>query len=350
MNYFGHNFSRMLSAAVFAVAGLTAGANQSVAQEVTLSFHHFLPPLASAPKNVLVPWMEKVEAASDGRIKFNHFPSMQLGGKPPELYQQAVDGVADIIWTLPGYTPGRFSRTEVFELPFIMTDAVSTSRAYWRLAEETMLDQDFADVKVLALWVHAAGVIHSKNPIRKIGDLNGVKLRAPTQVTNQMFSSLGATAVGMPVPAVPEALSKGVIDATVIPWEVTSALKTSELVRNHTEFGDQALYTATFVIAMNRQKYDSLPEDLKAILDENSGLVFSEFAAREGVAADAGPRAAAVEMGNTIYELTPAEVAEWKAASEPTTGAWIKAMDSKGKDGTGLYARALELIADETAK
>ena len=350
MNYFGRNISRMLSAAALAVAGLTAGATQSLAQEVTLSFHHFLPPQASAAKNMLVPWMKKVEAESDGRIKFNHFPSMQLGGKPPELYQQVVDGVADVVWVLPGYTPGRFSRTEVFELPFIMTDAVATSRAFWRLAEETMLDQDFAETKVLALWVHGAGVIHSKDPIRKVSDLNGVKLRAPTQVTSQMFSSLGATAVGMPVPSVTEALSKGVIDGTVIPWEVTSALKTSELVTNHTEFPTDSLYTATLAVVMNRQKYDSLPDDLKAVLDANSGLVFSEFAAVEGLKADIGPREAAVEMGNDIIVLSEEEVAEWKTASEPTISAWIEAMDSKGKDGTGLYARALELIAEESAK
>ena len=155
-----------------------------------------------------------------------------------------------------------------------MADTVATSRAYWRLAEETMLDQDFADVKVLAVWVHGPGVIHSKTPIRNVEDLNGVKLRAPTQVTNQMFSSLGATAVGMPVPAVPEALSKGVINATVIPWDVTTPLKTNELVHNHTEFGDNALYTATFMIAMNRGKYDSLPDDLKAVIAQTRAWFF----------------------------------------------------------------------------
>lgn len=345
MNSIRMRIRRTMSAAVVSALGLAATTYQTLAQDVTLSFHHFLPPMASAPQNVLEPWMKQVEDASGGRFAFQHFPAMQLGGKPPELYQQAVDGVADIIWTLPGYTPGRFAKTEVFELPFMMTDAVAASRAYWQLAEETMMDSEFAEVKVLALWVHGPGVIHSKKPIRKIEDLNGVKLRAPTQVTNQMFGALGATPVGMPVPAVPEALSKGVIDATVIPWEVTSALKTSELTSHHTEFGPEALYTATFVIAMNKQKYDSLPDDLKAVIDEHSGLVFSEFAAREGVAADAGPRAATIERGNTIIALSPEEVAEWKAAAQPTIEAWIKAMDEKGLDGTGLYARALELIA-----
>jgi len=338
------HFNRFMGAAVICLASFGASVTQANAQEVTLRLHQFLPAQASVPKNILLPWIERVEAASDGRIEIQHFPSMQLGGKPPELYDQVVDGVADIVWTLPGYTPGRFPRTEVFELPFTMKEAEATSRAYWQLAEETMMDQDFKDVKVLALWVHGPGVIHSKDPIVSLDDLNGTKLRAPTRVTNQMFNALGATAVGMPVPAVPEALSKGVIDATVIPWELTNALKTSELVTNHTEFGEQALYTATFVLAMNKDRYNSLPDDLKAVIDEMSGMELSASAGRQAVADDDAPRSATLDMGNTIIELSPEQIAEWKAAAEPIANDWVAEMDSKGLDGTGLRARALELI------
>jgi TRAP-type C4-dicarboxylate transport system substrate-binding protein len=256
------------------------GATQALAQEVTLRMHQFLPAQANVPKYVLDVWAAKVEAESDGRIKIQRFPSMQLGGKPPELIDQVIDGVADIVWTVAGYTPGRFPRTEVFELPFMMTNAEATSKAYWDLTEKYMLDDDFKDFHVIGVWVHGPGLIHSKEPIKTVGDLNGVKLRAPTRVTNMMFSSLGATPVGMPVPAVPEALSKGVIDATVIPWEVAGILKVPELVSNHTEFGDASLYTTSFIFAMNKDRYESLPDDLKAVIDANSGLEFSALPAR----------------------------------------------------------------------
>ena len=186
-------------------------ATNATAQEVTLRLHQFLPVQASVPKNILIPWIKKIEEESKGAIKIQHFPAMQLGGKPPQLIDQAIDGIADIVWTLPGYTPGRFPRSEVFELPFTMTNAEAVSRAYWQLGEETMLDQDFKQVKVLGLWVHGPGVIHSKKPIESVKDLNGVKLRAPTRVTNAFFKNLGATAVGMPIPAVPEALSPKVL-------------------------------------------------------------------------------------------------------------------------------------------
>ncbi|GAB4576752.1 MAG: TRAP transporter substrate-binding protein [Roseibium sp.] len=333
------------AAAVSAIA-LAGTATTTLAQEVTLRLHQFLPAQANVPKNVLDPWADKIEAESGGRIKIERYPAMQLGGKPPELIDQVVDGVVDIVWTVAGYTPGRFPRAEVFELPFTMTDAETMSRAYWKLAEEEMMDTEFAPFKPLALWVHGPGVIHSSKPITALSDLNGVKLRAPTRVTNKLFSNLGATPIGMPVPAIPEALSKGVVDATVIPWEVVGALKVSELVKNHTEFPGEALYTTTFLFAMNKDRYESLPDDLKAVIDANSGLEFSAFAGKQMQADDAGPRATAVEAGNNIITLTPEQVAEWKSAAQGTIDEWYAEMEAKGIDGKALKARADELMAN----
>ena len=335
----------LLGSAVTALGLTLASVVPATAADVALRMHQFLPPQANVPKNILEPWAAKIEEESGGRIEIQHFPAMQLGGKPPELIDQALDGVADIVWTLPGYTPGRYSRTEVFELPFMMTNAEAVSRAYWELAEETMMDQDFKDLKVLGLWVHGPGLIHSKDPITSVADLNGTKLRAPTRVTNKMFSTMGATAVGMPIPAVPEALSKGVIDATVIPWEVTPALKITELVENHTTFGDASLYTSTFIFAMNKEKYESLPDDLKAVIDANSGVEFSAFAGGQMQADDAPGLAIAMDAGNNIIELTPDQVAEWRDASAGIVGEWVAEMDANGMDGSGLLARAKELIA-----
>ncbi|MFZ5964990.1 TRAP transporter substrate-binding protein [Thalassococcus sp. BH17M4-6] len=339
-------------ASTAAAAALTLGllAGTAMAADVTLRMHQFLPAQANVPKNVLMPWAEKVMAESDGRIEIQHFPSMQLGGTPPELADQVVDGVADIIWTVAGYTPGRFPRAEVFELPFTMTNAEAVSRAYWTLAEESMMDADFRDMKVLGLWVHGPGLIHSKSPITGLSDLNGVKLRAPTRATTTLFKELGATPVGMPVPAIPEALSKGVVDAAVIPWEVTGALKVAELVGNHTEFGEDTLYTTTFIFAMNKDRYNALPDDLKAVIDNNSGLEFSAFAGKQMQADDGPAREAAVERGNNIITLTPEQTAEWKEAAAGVADAWVAEMDEKGMDGQGLRARAAELIEENTGE
>ena len=334
-----------LGAAALAL-GVTAGT--ATAQEVTLRLHQFLPAQANVPTHILDVWADGIEADSDGRIEIQRFPAMQLGGAPPELIDQVIDGTVDIIWTVAGYTPGRFPRAEVFELPFMMeeSNAEAASRAYWQLAQETMMDDEFSDFHVLGLWVHGPGVIHSAEPVETVDDLNGVRLRAPTRTTNMMFSALGATPVGMPVPAIPEALSQGVIDATVIPWEVTGAIRSSELVDNHTEFGDESLYTTSFIFAMNQDSYDGLPDDLRSVIDAASGLEFSAFAGRTMQAYDAPSRELAVDRGNNIITLSDAQVAEWRAAAEPTIDAWIDEMDAAGMDGAGLVDRARALISE----
>ena len=329
-----------------AAAGL---ASSAAAQEVTLRLHQFLPAQANVPAHILDVWADKVEADSDGRIKIDRFPSMQLGGTPPQLIDQAIDGVADVIWTVAGYTPGRFPQLEVFELPFISTSAEATSRAYWELAEARMMDTDFASFKPLGLWVHGPGVIHTNRPITDVADLRGLKLRAPTRTTTTLFTELGATAVGMPVPAVPESLSRGVIDGAVIPWEVVPALKVQELVANHTEFPGEALYTTAFIMAMNPAAYDALPADLQAVIDANSGLEFSAFAGRTMQEYDAPGRTLAQERGNNIITLDEAQVAQWRAASQPTIDNWIAQADAAGIDGTGLFEAATALIAKHNA-
>ena len=328
-----------------AVATLLAGtSSMALAQEVTLKLHQFLPAQASVPRLILDVWADKVEADSDGRIKIDRYPSMQLGGRPPELVDQMMDGVADIIWTVTGYTPGRFPRSEAFEMPFTMTNGEDTSRAYWQYVEKNMLDQDFQDMKMLAVWVHGPGLIHSKDPITSVADLNGVKLRAPTRVTNKMFTDMGATTVGMPVPAVTEALSKGVIDATVIPWEVTGVLKVPELVENHTTFPGQGLYTTTFIFGMNKQKYEALPDDLKAVIDANSGEEFSAFAGKTMHAADEPGHKLAMDRGNNIIELTAEQQQEWQDAAAPIEAWWVEEMNSSGIDGQALLDEAKALI------
>lgn len=336
----------ILAASVLAAAIVPT--SSVIAQEVTLKLAHFLPIQANLPKNVLEPWAEKIEADSKGRIKIERFYGMSLGGKPPELMDQVLDGVAEMTLTVTGYSPGRFPRSEAFELPFMMTNAEATSRAYWDYAEKHMFDADFKDYKILAVWVHGPGLIHSNDPIRLPADLNGVKLRSPTRVTNMMFTELGATSVGMPVPAVPEALSKGVIDATVIPWEVTGALKVPELVSNHTEFGDSSLYTTTFVLPINLDVWNGIPADLQKVIMDNSGADFSAFGGAQMQRDDAPGREAAMELGNNIMTLSDEEVQQWRDAASGVEAKWIDALKEKDIDGAALAQDARDLIKKYT--
>ena len=335
------NRKSLLSLLVAASTALTL--STASAADVTLKMHQFLPPQANVPKLVLDVWADKVEADSKGKIKVNRFPSMQLGGKPPELMDQAIDGVADIVWTVVGYTPGRYPTTEVFELPFMVEDPRAASCAYSIMFDEHMAKGEFKDVKILGTWVHGPGAFHTNKPVEKPADLKGMKIRGGSRLVNELLKLAGATPVGMPVPSVPQALSKGVIDGTTIPWEVTSALKVPELVKNHTEFKGPALYTLTFVLAMNKAKYEGLSDDLKKVIDDNSGLNFSVFAAGVQTDADGPARKIAVDRKNNI--ITVEDTAEWEALVKPIYQTWVEDVKAKGIDGQAMIDQAKELMS-----
>ena len=340
------SFFTRISVATVTIAALTSFAVPADAQQVTLRLHQFLPAGAPVPKNFIEPWARKVEADSGGKIKIELYPSMQLGGTPPQLFDQAKDGVVDIVWTLPGYTPGRFPKTEAFELPFIAGNGEQNSQAAWDYYEKNMKD-DFKDVKVLAVHTHGPGLLHVKgNGVRKLEDMKGLKLRGPSRVVNKLIEALGATPVGMPVPAMPDALSKGVIDGTVIPWEVTTPLRVAELVNTHTNFsGNRSFYVAFFVFAMNKAKYDSLPPDLKKVIDDNSGRNISKAVGKVMDDGDAPGLAVAKARGNAIVTLDAQETARWKAASKPLIDAWIVEMDGKGLNGKQLVEDVRAMVA-----
>ncbi|NWF46537.1 TRAP transporter substrate-binding protein [Hydrogenophaga sp. D2P1] len=337
---------RAALAALAAAAASTLFAGTASAQQtMTLRLHQMLPPQATIPAKAIVPWAQKVEAESGGRIKIQLFHAMQLGGAPPQLFDQARDGVVDITWTVLGYTPGRFNKSEVFELPFMSGSAEQSSRAFQEYVEKFAADE-FKDVKLIAVHTHGPGLFHTKAPVTGLESLRGMKVRGGSRIINNMLTKLGANPVGMPVPAVTEALSKGVIDGTTIPWEVTPALKVSELVKNHTTFaGQQGLYTQTFAFSMNRSAYDKLPADLKKVIDNNSGI---ETAAMFGRAMDEGDkvgRAIAEKAGNNIVALDVAETQRWRRTAGTVETDWVNEMKGKNIDGAKLASEARALIA-----
>ncbi|MEO7854597.1 MAG: TRAP transporter substrate-binding protein [Rubrivivax sp.] len=336
---------KFITQGLLAVGLLSASLLQDAqAADVTLRFHQMLPPQATIPARAIKPWAEKVEKESGGRIKVQLFNTMQLGGKPPELFDQAKDGVVDIVWTVLGYSPGRFPKTEAFELPFTCGLAEPASRAFQEYVQKNAMDE-FKDVKLIGVHVHGPGLFHSLTPITKLEDLKGMKVRGGSRVINIMLEQLGATPVGMPVPAVGEALSKGVITATTIPWEVVPALKVQQIAKNSTGFsGGKGLYTQTFAVAMNKASYHKLPAELKKVIDANSGMV---AAAMFGRAMDEGDKAGleiAKKAGNNIVTLDPEETARWQRTAAGTRAIWYKEVAEKGLDGPKLAAEAQALV------
>jgi TRAP-type C4-dicarboxylate transport system substrate-binding protein len=326
-------------------ATLVAGAVS--AQTITLKVHHFLGPQSIQHTTMLKTWCDNIARDSNNRLNCQIFPAMQLGGSPPQLYDQAKDGVADVVWTVAGYSANRFVRSQVFELPFMMTNAGATSRAAWDFVQKHAMDE-YKDVKLLAVHVHGPGVLFTKNkPITKIEDLRGMKMRGPTATVTKMLANMGATPVGMPVPQVPEALSKGVIDGAVIPYEVAPGLKVNELTKfaSETPKGSPALYTTFFVVPMNRARYDSLPADLKAVIDKNSGRELSAFLGSTQEGNDVPGRRAFVETpGYTITQIPAAEVDRWKKATDNLDDEWVADMNKRGFNGKAMLEDARALV------
>ncbi len=171
-------------------------------------------------------------------------------------------------------------------------------------------------------------------------------MRGPTRQVTKLLAYLGATPVGMPLPQIPDALSKGVIDGCVIPWEVVPSVKVHELTQFHSEFDPKggALYTTTFVMAMNQRKYDSLPPDLKKIIDANSGLNTSAFLGRAQQAGDVPARKQAVDRNNKINTIGMAEAQEFRRRARQVEAEWVQDMDKRGFNGRDLLNSARALI------
>jgi TRAP-type transport system periplasmic protein len=337
-------FIKLAATAVAAPALLRVG--RARAAEVTLKLHHFLPPVAPAHVRLLKPWSEKVEAESNGRIAVRIFPSMQLGGTPPQLYDQARDGVADLVWTLPGYTPGRFPRLETFELPFVADKMAIVNAKAVQEFSETHLDNELAEVHPICAWAHDQGLIHSRRQVTNLETLRGLKLRFPTRLAGEALKALGAGAIGMPVPQVPESLASGVLDGAVVPWEVVPALKLQELVKYHTGFpGSPTFYTATFLFVMNKARYEGLPADLKTVIDNNTGMGPATMAGTAWDEAGIVGKKKAEEHGNVITTLTEDETARWREKTQPVVDSWMTHSKDHGFDGAKLLEDAKALIA-----
>ncbi|MEM6944345.1 MAG: TRAP transporter substrate-binding protein [Pseudomonadota bacterium] len=329
--------------AIVVALGMAAPAQ---AQEFTFSIHHFLSPKALNHTALIEPWAKAVEEASDGRIAFEIFPAMALGGKPPELYSQVRDGVVDLVWTLPGYTPGVFPRLEVFELPSVHRGSAEATN----LAIQDMMaaiGPDLADVHPILVHVHAGNALHlASGEVNSLADFAGLKVRSPSRTGVWMLEELGAEPVGMPVPALPQALSKKTVDAALVPFEVAIPLRLAELTETSVELHDGGRFgAATFLFAMNKDAYESLPPDLQKVIDAHSGAA---LAGRMGEAWDGIEpvgKKIATDAGNSVVALDEAATASLNPAFEAVEERWLAEVEENGIDGAALLSGAKAAVA-----
>jgi TRAP-type C4-dicarboxylate transport system substrate-binding protein len=334
------------SGAVLAfVFSLAAGA--ATAQEVTLRVHSFLPPVANPMKHFVTPWAQKIEKESNGRIKVQVFPSMQLGGKAEQLLTQVRDGVVDVAWTLPGFTPGVMPKLEIFELPFLHRSTNATVRSLQDYVPKYM-QKDFAPYHVLLIHCHAGALFMTKDPINKVEDFQGMKLRSYSRTNAWILEALGAAPVQVALPELAPMLSKGTVTGSILPYEIAPSVKMQDLTDYFTTLAppQPRLSTAIFTFLMNKQKYESLPPDLKKVIDANSGANLVDHAIKvwDQIEID-GEKVMHTKPKNKFAQLSAAETAKFKTKVQPVFDRFVKLLNDGGDDGKKILAEVEALEA-----
>lgn len=328
-----------------AIAASSFGTTQAMAADYTLRFAHFFPAVADVSKDVFQEWAKAVEEESDGRIAVQMYPSSTLA-KPPALYDSAVNGIADMVATVQGYTANRFPLTQIVELPGVVQSAEQGSCVIQKLYDEGLIAGEYKDTKPLFLFTHGQGHFHLKDTVvEKPSDLAGKRIRRPTSVVANLLEELEAQPVGMPAPESYQSMQRGVIDGVALPWEGMKSFRLNELANTHTEIG--GLYSLSFVVTMNSRVYNSMPDDLKKVIDDNSGMKWAEKTGKVFDGLDAQGREEAIAAGQTIVTIEGGgENPDWKPVLDAATEKYLMELEDKGLPARDVYARTMELAGN----
>ena len=322
------------------LSGLALAPAPAASQEVTLRLHSFLPPVANPMKHFLIPWAEQIEKDSRGRIKVQVFPSMQLGGKAEQLLTQVRDGVVDVAWALPGFTPGVMPKLEIFELPFLHRSTRATVMSLQDYVPKYM-QKDFEPYHILLVHCHAGALFMTKEPINKVEDFKGMKLRAYSRTNAWILEALGAAPLQVALPELAPMLSKGTVTGSILPYEIAPSVKMQDLTEYFTTLAppQPRLSTAIFTFLMNKQKYQSLPPDLKKVIDANSGRNLAPHAIEvwDRIEID-GEKVMHSKPKNKFVQLSAEETAKFKKVVQPVFDRFKKVLDEGGDDGAKILA------------
>ena len=343
--------SKMLAGLSLALPALF-GASAAQAQQITIKYSHFLPANSGFNQKVALPWCAAIEKDSGGKMKCQLYPSLALGGTPAQLADQVKNGVADVVWTSPSYSTGRFPRTEALELPFTLPgDGLAGSRAMWDYAQKYAME-DFKDFKLLAIHSGGNSVISTASkPILSADDLKGLKVRSPSRFAALFLSAIGSTPVNMPLAQVTEGISKGVIDGAMIPWEVLPAIKVDEVTKYHMEgMPNQPGFIQTpMAVLMNKAKYDKLTPELQAVIDKHSGKALVDLIGKVWDEGIADTRKKLVAQGNKTLVIKDSDYNAMKKSTASVEADWVKQATARGLDG-GKLAAEVHAIGDRYLK
>lgn len=324
--------------ALTALATATFFGSAAMAEQV-LKLSFFGSPKDPTYSDVLVPWMDAINAEGEGILRIDAFPGGALVRGPAAQAKAVVDGVVDLAWVVPAYTPGRFPDNDVMELSGVFRDVKESSLVFRRLYDRGLL-RGYDDFYVPLLSTTHPYAIHTVDPVNTMDDIKGLKLRAGGPVASAAIKALGGVPVGMPVPSIAENISKGVLDGSGAEWNVMYAFKIIEVAKNHYM---QRLGTVPLSVLMNKDSYDGLSDEAKALIDKHSG---------EGLTRKFGDVHFAIQGArlettrnnpdHTIVMPSDEDVARWDALMKEVNDEWI-ASHEKGRE-------LFDAVTEELAK
>lgn len=316
----------------------TASTSASADDVTILRFSHFMTAGDNINTEALEPWAKQIEADSNGRIKVEIYPSATLS-KPGATYDATAKGIVDIGMQAQGYTAGRFPLTQIVELPGITNTAQQQSCILHKLYDEGVIASEYADTHLLALVGTGQGALHTVDkPIRTPADMKGLRIRQPSAVASHIIEATGAAPVGMPASDTYTALQRGVIDGLSFTWQPIQAFRLDELINTHTNI---PFYNSTFVISMNKDKYEGLPEDLKKVIDDNSGAAMATLIAKVFDESNTKAMNAAKEKGDLMIDIPdPLNNPDWKGPLLEGSQQYLNEVKASGLDADSVYEKA----------
>jgi len=331
------SLAKFIQAFVLGAAVAFGMGSAQAADPIVLKLSHFVPPQHAFHKWV-VGWTQKIEKESGGRLKFEIYPNGQLVGPPNRQLDAARNGITDIAWCLHGVTPGRYPMTELANLPFTWpSDGANLPEMAKRMTElaPKYLAAEHQGLHILFMNMANPVVIYSKTPINALVDFKGKKIRYASITNKFMLEAIGAVPMLVPPQESQDALAKGVVDGAGFPHEAGFAY---DLVSVSPYALDPPLASATFAMVMNPAKYNSLPPDLRAILDKESGVAGAMSFGKDWQDFEKFARETEIKKGLKITTLSPADVAKMKELAKPIIENALAAQEKAGKPAREFFA------------
>ena len=337
---------KYLRLSFLAATAATALAAPLAGAQTVLTVSSWLPPthgMSMAQKE----WCDLLEKNTAGKMKCNILPRGVTNA--PGTFDAIKNGLADVSFTVHGYTPGRFVYTQMAEFPFLGNTSEPISVAFNRVASrhpEFMAEEQ--GVKVITFFTHGPGIIfNTKRPITRVEDLQGLKFRVGGGMVNDISKNLGMNVTLKPAPDSYELLSGGVMDGTLFPAESTESFKIDKIIKYATTFPG-GLYNTSFVFMMNQGRYDKLAPNEKKAVDAISGEVAARIFGRAWDNVDR--RATALMQVNQV-QIVKADakfIADVKARTAPLEQKWVQDAAAKGlKDPAKVLAEFRAEIAKQ---